>query len=171
MKIVIARDTRVRLRRSILRGAALVAIVGFAATARAQTIQPLPALLPDKTSVMPGEPMPIDGMWRIDEVGARVRIEGGRIFALDSWVHLIIWKVLPGQIVTRDLERQSAGHYTGKDLPNQGDWTATLNGNQQLKVHIQGALGPIDVVLTALMPDSPEALRQEREKQTAMKQP
>ena len=45
----------------------------------------------------PGKPMPIDGMWRIDSVGARVRIEGGRIFALDPWVHLFIWQILPGR--------------------------------------------------------------------------
>lgn len=127
--------------------------------------EPVPALLPDKTTLPPGPPMPIDGMWRIDSVGARVRIEGGRIYALDPWIHLFVFKVMPGQVVTKDLVRTAPGEYQGEDLPNVGLWSARLNDNQQLEVAIKGKLAPIQVVLTALMPDSPAALRREREEQ------
>ena len=140
----------------------LLLAIGAEAVGAQTQLQPLPALLPDKTTLPPGDPMPIDGMWRIDAVSARVRIEGGRIFALDPWVHLLVWKVLPGMVVTKDLKRTGPGIYEGDDLPNLGPWKGTLNGNQQLEVHIQGQLAPIDLVLTALQPDDPAALRRER---------
>lgn len=131
--------------------------------------EPVPALLPDKTTIPPGEPMPIDGVWRIDSLGARVRIEGGRIYAVDPWIHLFVFKILPGQVVTKELARTGPGEYQGEDLPNSGLWRGTLNDNQQLEVVIKGKLAPIQVVLTALMPDSPVALRKERAEQIGVR--
>ena len=34
---------------------------------------------------------------------------------------------------------------------------STLNDNHQLLMHVKGKLGPVDVVMTALMPDDPAA--------------
>jgi hypothetical protein len=142
-----------------------------ASSASAQTTpQPIPALLPDKTTIRAGGPMPIDGMWRIDVAHARVRIEGGRMYALDPWVHLFAFRIMPGMVVVRNIVRQGPGHYTGDDLPNLGPMTAKLNDNQQLEVHIQGTLAPIDIVLTSLQPDDPRGFRREREDQLSAEQ-
>lgn len=143
-----------------------IAVVLASAESASGQAQPVPALLPDKTAVRPGDPMPIDGMWRIDPLSARVRIEGGRIYALDPWVHLLIWQVMPGMVVTRNLERTAPGEYTGDDLPNLGRWVGVLNDNQQLVVDIAGTLGPLHLTLTALQPDDPGAFRRERAAQS-----
>ena len=150
--------------------ATLVLVLAAGAAAQTQ-LQPLPAMLPDKTTLPPGPPLPIDGMWRLDAVSARVRIEGGRIFALDPWLHLLVWRILPGMVVTKDVARTGPGTYAGEDLPSLGPWSATLNDNQQLAVHIDGKLGPVDLVLTLLQPDDPAAFRAERAAQEAAAAP
>ena len=142
-----------------------IVIALFALAGETSAQQPVPALLPDKTTEPPGPPMPIDGIWRIDAVGARVRIEGGRMFALDPWLHLFVMQIKPGMIVTKDIERVGPGRYTGYDLPNLGTWTGTLNDNQQLQVRIAGKLAPIELVLTSLAPDDVKTFRAEREAQ------
>lgn len=155
-----------RGRGALLAVVLLAALAGEATTAVAQQKpEPVPALLPDKSTIPPGPPTPIDGVWRIDSLGARVRIEGGRIYAVDPWIHMFVFKVMPGQVVTKDVVRTAPGRYQGEDLPNMGLWAATLNDNQQLEVTIKAKLAPLQLVLTSIMPDSPQALRRERAEQ------
>jgi len=92
--------------------------------------------LPSRYEIERGPPLPIDGVWKLSTNGKRLRIEGGRVFAVDSWVHLIISRVYTDQVVMRDLHRMAAGIYEARDILINGDATLKLrkDGNFDVKV-------------------------------------
>ena len=58
-----------------------------------------PAALPMKDSVPASQSSAIDGVWTISTLGKRIRIEGGRAYAVDSWIHAFLWEVQPDMVV------------------------------------------------------------------------
>ena len=92
--------------------------------------------LPSRYEIERGPPLPIDGVWRLSTNGKRLRIEGGRAFAVDSWVHLIVSRVYTDQVVMRDMLRTAAGVYEARDILINGDATLKLrkDGNFDVKV-------------------------------------
>ena len=102
----------------------------------------IPAFLPVMTDVPMTEKLPIDGEWMVNTIRKRIRIEGGRAYAVDPWLHLFVLKVEPLMVVLKDLRRTGPGQYTGQDLPLMGKLTATLMSDGSLGVNVAGALGP-----------------------------
>ena len=119
----------------------------------------IPAFLPDKYSVPETEPLPIDGVWMISSIGKRIRIENGRAYALDPWLHLFVLKVQPDMVVLQNFRRTSvAGQFIADDLPLQGPATFQLKPDSNIKVPVQGALGPVSYDLIRREPTFPDAL-------------
>lgn len=116
----------------------LLSIPAFAA----QNIPQIPAFLPMAHTVPTGAKAPIDGEWMINSIGKRVRIEGGRAYALDPWVHLFVLQVKPMMVVITDIASADGRNYAGKDLPLMGAWNATLDASGTMDVTVQTMVGP-----------------------------
>ena len=117
------------------------------AISEAAGIPQVDAFLPDKFSVEQTDPLPIDGVWMISTIKKKIRIEGGRAYAVDSWLHLFTLKVQPDMVVVKDMKRTAPGVYTGFDLPLMGESTMTLNDDGNLQVSVAGMLGPAKFAL------------------------
>lgn len=142
----------------ILAGALAMLVVTGSPTAVAQGVPGIPAFLPMNHEVAEGEALPIDGVWTISTIGKRIRIERGRAYAVDPWLHLFVLQVKADMVVLRDFRRVSAGHFRAEDLPLLGPATLTLDPDGNLKVHVQGALGPVAYQLIQREVDDAAAL-------------
>lgn len=131
------------------------------AIAEAAGIPNIPAFLPDKYSVARSEPLPIDGVWLISTIKKKIRIEQGRAYAMDPWLHMLVLKVQPDMVVMQNFRRTGAGTYQADDLPLLGPATMTLNGEGNLDVSVQGKLAPVRYGLVRLEAQYPEALAHE----------
>ncbi len=120
-----------------------------AQSARAQTpVNPtVPAFLPMASAVPKTQPLAVDGTWTITSIGKRIRIEAGRAYAVDPWVHMFVLQIQPGMVVLEDLRSTSPGHYVGKDLPLMGQLKADLTPDGNLNVTVAGAFGPANYQL------------------------
>ena len=117
--------------------------------------QHIPALLPMADSIPATGSMDIDGVWRVSTIGKNIRIEGGRAYAIDSWLHLFTLEVKPNMVVIRNIMPDGNGGYTGEDLPLMGKWQAKLAGDGALDVYVAGALGPASYRLLPVEVDTP----------------
>jgi len=119
------------------------------------------AFLPNQYDVARTEPLPIDGVWRVNTINKKIRIEQGRAYAIDSWRHLFVLQISPGMVVMQDFRRTGAGVYMAEDLPLLGPATLTLNREGHLDVAVQGKLGPARYQLIRLDAQYPDALSHE----------
>lgn len=129
--------------------------------ADAAGVPQIPAFLPDKYSVARGEALPIDGLWLVSSIRKKIRIEQGRAYAVDPWLHLFVLKVQPDMVVMQNFRRTDAGSYAADDLPLMGPALLTVNAKGNLDVSVQGALGPAKYALVRLEAQYPEALTAE----------
>ncbi len=127
---------------------AALAALGLLAAQSALAQTPLgqnptvPAFLPMASAVPKTQPLAIDGTWTITSIGKRIRIEAGRAYAVDPWLHLFVLQIQPGMVVLENLRSTSPGHYVGQDLPLMGSLQAELTPDGNLNVSVAGALGP-----------------------------
>jgi hypothetical protein len=124
-------------------------------------IPQIPAFLPTVDSVAATKPMPLDGTWLITSIGKKIRIESGRAYAVDGWLHLFTLKIQPGMVVIKNISPTSAGQYTGEDLPLLGKWDAKAQANRNLAVTVAGTLGPVNYTLVPVQLDKPDWYAQE----------
>ncbi|MEM7689371.1 MAG: caspase family protein [Pseudomonadota bacterium] len=117
----------------------------------------LGAALPDRYAVDYGEPLPIDGIWRISTNDKRLRIERGRAFAVDGWNHVLLFKVKPDQVTMTNLREEEAGRYLGRDILLNGDAVLTLREDGDLDVTVALFPFPAKFVLYREGLDDPEA--------------
>ena len=110
---------------------------------QAAQIPEIPAFLPMAHTIPAGSPSAIDGTWRISSLGKRIRIEGGRAYALDSWLHLFVLKIQPNMVVIKNIRRVGRNKYSGEDLPLMGKWQAIKDTSGALTVSVAGVLGPV----------------------------
>jgi hypothetical protein len=134
-------------------------------------IPQVPAFLPNAMDVPIGQKLPIDGDWIISTIRKRIRIEGGRAYALDPWVHLFVLKIEPLMVVLKDIQRTGPGQYTGQDLPLIGRFTAALAADGSLSVSVAGAVGPARYSLIPARLDDPQSFALERSGQYAQPAP
>ncbi|MEM9176534.1 MAG: caspase family protein [Myxococcota bacterium] len=80
--------------------------------------------LPMASEVPPGPPLPIDGVYVLEQNGKRYRVEGGRIFLLEPLV-LGPVRTDAGQVTARDLFQTGPTTYHGDDLGTGGPTTIT----------------------------------------------
>lgn len=128
------------------------------AIAEAAGVPQMDAFLPDKYSVAETQALPIDGVWTVSSIRKKIRIERGRAYAVDPWLHMFTLKVRPDMVVLQNFERTSAGQYTADDLPLLGPATMQLKPDGNLSVHVKGALGPAAYTLIKREADDEAAL-------------
>lgn len=121
----------------------------------------LGAALPGRYAVDLGEPLPIDGVWRLSTNNKRMRIERGRAFAVDGWNYALLFRVNPEQVTMTDLRRESAGVYLGRDILLNGDSKLTLRADGNLGVRIASFPFPVEFVLIREALDDPATLDEE----------
>ena len=140
----------VKLRKSLI-SIALIALLGLSGKGFAQIpsipgipeMPKIPAFLPMMTEVPATSAMPIDGEWMVSANRKRIRIEGGRAYAVDPWVHLFVLNIEPMMVVISDIRRVGPGQYRGKDLPLMGEFSATLTPDGVMDITVAGMLGPV----------------------------
>lgn len=125
-------------------------------------IPQIPAFLPLSTDVPMTEKLPIDGEWMVSTIRKRIRIEGGRAYALDPWLHLFVLKIEPLMVVLQDFKRTGPGQYTAYDLPLMGNLTAAMQPDGSLKVSVAGTLGPASYSLIPVRMDDQYGFDQEK---------
>ncbi|MGH8737162.1 MAG: hypothetical protein ACREVC_07370 [Burkholderiales bacterium] len=125
-------------------------------------IPQVPAFLPNMADVPMGQKLPIDGDWIINTIQKRIRIEGGRAYALDPWVHMFVLKIEPLMVVLKNIQRTGPGRYSGQDLPLMGPLTAALGPDGSLSVTVAGAMGTSRYSLVPVRLDDPQSFALER---------
>ncbi|MEM9570541.1 MAG: hypothetical protein AAF996_03685 [Pseudomonadota bacterium] len=123
-------------------GTALAAGSAGEMAMQAAGIPQFQAFLPNKAAVPATEEMAIDGVWTISTIGKKIRIDQGRAYAVDPWLHMFTLKVQPDMVVMQNISQTSGGAYVADDLPLMGKATIVPNASGSLDVTVQGALGP-----------------------------
>ncbi len=116
----------------------------------------IPAMLPSKDDVPATAQSAIDGDWMISTLNKRIRIEGGRAYALDTWLHALILTIKPGMVVVRDIESVGEGIFEGDDLPLLGRARMQQLDNGNLDVTVTTAFGPVSYQLSPVGLSAPE---------------
>ncbi|TVO68427.1 hypothetical protein [Denitromonas ohlonensis] len=127
--------------RAVIATGLMAASLGSTAV-QAQVPQ-IPAFLPSSASVPAGAAMDIDGEWMINTIGKRIRFEGGRAYAVDSWLHMFVLQVQPGMVVIQNIQQAGDGRYVGDDLPLLGRFEAVRDASGVLDVTVASVLGTI----------------------------
>lgn len=125
-------------------------------------IPKIPAFLPMAHTVPQTQASPIDGEWVINTIGKRIRIQGGRAYAVDSWLHMFVLEIKPLMVVIKDIQRVGPGQYRGADLPLVGEWNAQLGSDGTLTVSVASILGPVKYALMPVTQDDPRAFADEK---------
>lgn len=120
-------------------------------------IPQIPAFLPMANTVPMRETTPIDGEWMINTIGKRIRIQAGRAYALDPWVHMFVLKVNPMMVVISEISTTDGQNYVGKDLPLLGTWNATLDRDGMLNATVTTMVGPVKYALMPVRLDDQSA--------------
>lgn len=134
----------------------------------AQTALPaipkIPAFLPLSHTVTPTpDAMALDGTWNITAANKRIRIDRGRAFAVDSWLHLFVLQVQPNMVVIKDIVKTGPGEYSANDLPLLGTAVMKANRSGNLDVTVQTFLGPIKYVLAPVQLDDRDWFERDRD--------
>lgn len=116
------------------------------AMAVAAGVPVMDGFLPYSTAVPATAPMAIDGTYAISTIGKRIRIEGGRAYAVDGWLHMMSLRIKPGMVVMRNFTETGNGTYQADDLPLMGRATLSEMPNGSLQVSIKGTI-PAQYVL------------------------
>ncbi len=117
----------------------------------------IPAFLPMANTVPTTSALPIDGEWMVTSIGKRVRVQAGRAYALDPWVHLFVLQIQPMMVVIKDIRETGSGEYAGSDLPLMGPWQAQLANDGTLNVSVQTAMGPARYAMMPVRMDDQSA--------------
>lgn len=124
--------------------AVTLALIGGAlsvpADAATPTIPEIPGLLPSLQDVPVSEPLPIDGIWTIRELGKRIAIDKGRGWAVDSWLHAFVFRIMPNQVVLRNFQAMPDGTFTADDLPLMSRVRFTPQPDGSLTAQTQGLI-------------------------------
>ena len=105
------------------------------------------------------EPMAIDGVWNVSTINKRIRIEGGRAYAIDSWLHLFLLEIQPEMVVIQNIKQAGPGEYVADDLPLLSKWKAKLNANGNISVTVQTLPLPTSYELIRVEVDNPDFLQ------------
>lgn len=132
---------------------------GIEAALDAVGVPQIPAGLPDRHSVATTEALPIDGVWRVNTINKRIRIEQGRAYALDRWRHLLVLEVKPDMVVLQNFRRTGAGTYSADDPVGRVALTLASDGN--LDVVLTTPLFPVRYRLIQVDLKYPDALAHE----------
>lgn len=104
---------------------------------------------PDQASVAPLVPLPIDGVWRVHEIGIVVHINRGRVITLTDYVD-VGYQVKYGMVLVRDLVQTGPGAFKGHDPGWNIPVTYQLRADGVLMGTVHSLLGPVPFTLTSI---------------------
>ncbi|MEM8918529.1 MAG: MAC/perforin domain-containing protein [Pseudomonadota bacterium] len=108
----------------------------------------IPAFLPNKDAVPQTEAMEIDGDWRVNTIRKIIRIERGRAYAVEGWLHALVLRVQPDMVTIRNIQQINDTEYVGDDLPMMGRVTMKLVAPDRIEASVPGMFGPVRYTLT-----------------------
>lgn len=117
----------------------------------------IPAFLPPVSSVPMAEPMSIDGVWTVSTINKNIRFEGGRAYAVDDWMHMLVLHIQPDMVVIKNVKQTASGTYVGDDLPLLAKFKAKLHSNGRMKVKV----GAVAYELIPIELDYPDLMAEE----------
>jgi len=123
-------------------GAALSAGPAGEMALQAAGLPQFQAFLPNKAAVPAVQAMDIDGVWTISTIGKRIKIDRGRAYAVDPWLHLMSLKIQPDMVVMQNMQQTAQDTYVADDLPLMGKASLRTSAGGAIDVTVQGALGP-----------------------------
>ena len=147
-----------------LGGCAIAAGDLGAMAAAAAGVPQMNAFLPNKAAVVASEPTAIDGIWTISSIGKKIRIEGGRAYAVDGWLHAFTLKVQPDMVVVKNITATGRGKFAGDDLPLMAKVTYEIQPSAQLSVLASTLTGPVRFALIPVSIDNPRRYQSELRK-------
>jgi len=139
----------------------LIVSVPSATSAQQMTIPQIPAFLPSVTKVKPSKTMVIDGLWSVSSLNKLVRIDRGRIYAIEGWTHMFVLNIKPGMVIIQNLVEEGDSVFKGEDLPLAGPLKAVLTGDRILDVTVEGALGTVNYQMIPQELDDPDWFKKE----------
>ena len=117
-----------------LAAAGALALVSFGAPAPAEA--QMRALLPTIDQVEPLEQLPIDGVWEIREIRKRIIIDSGHAYAVDSWVHMMLFRIEPDQVVMKNIRELADGDIITENTSRESSDSTRCDGDN-LPLHFQ----------------------------------
>ena len=136
------------LKKGLIAIAAATMMAGTALTPVEPVHAQIPAFLPDKAAVPAGQPMEIDGDWRVDTIGKVIRIDRGRAYAVEGWTHAFVLQVQPDMVTIRNIQQTNDDEYVGDDLPMMGRVTLRHVSHDRIEASVPGLLGPARYTLS-----------------------
>ena len=94
-------------------------------------------------------------MWTISTIAKKIRIEGGRSYAVDGWLHAFTLKVRPDMVVGKNITRTGVGQFVADDLPLLAKATYQLQPDGSLAVVANTLPIPSRFTLTPVSVDDP----------------
>ncbi len=119
--------------------AAAALAIGSLGTPSAASAQ-MRALLPTIDEVEPLEALPIDGVWEIREIRERIVIEDGHGYAEDGWVHMLLFRIEPEQVVLKNIRELADGGFVAEDLPQMSGVTFEWVDDDTLRGRTNGLI-------------------------------
>ena len=147
-----------------LGGCAMAAGDLGAMAASAAGVPQMNAFLPNKNSVPAMQPSSIDGIWTISSIGKKIRIEGGRAYAIDGWLHAFTLKVQPDMVVSKNIQASGRGQFVADDLPLMAKANYEIQSNAQINVVASTLMGPARWALIPVSLDNPRRYQRELQK-------
>ncbi len=115
----------------------------------------IPAILPSIADIPPAEPQAIDGIWRLEEYKARIRIEAGRVWAYEPYVVIAV-AIAKDQVTVRDLHQTGPRTWVGHDMGANGPFEAVLNDAGKLDMTVTPLIGfPLKITAERVELDYP----------------
>ena len=136
------------LKKGLIAIAAATMMAGIALTPVEPAHAQIPAFLPNKEAVPAGEPMEIDGDWRVNTIDKVIRIDRGRAYAVEGWTHAFVLNVQPDMVTIRNIQQTADGEYVGDDLPMMGKVTLRHVSHDRIEASVPGLFGPARYTLT-----------------------
>lgn len=130
--------TCITAKRLSLAAAAALALGTLSAPAPAEA--QMRALLPTIDEVEPLAPLAIDGLWEIREIGKRIIISDGHAYAEDSWVHMMLFRIEPEQVVIKNIRELANGDFVAQDLPAMAGVTLERVSRDTLRARTDGLI-------------------------------
>jgi len=147
------------IRTSLYAIAAATMVAGPALAPMAPAQAQIPAFLPNKADVPAGEALAIDGDWQVNTINKAIRIEGGRAYALEGWVHAFVLKVQPDMVTIRNIQQTAPDQFVGDDLPLMGKVTMRLVSPDRIEASVPGLFGTSRYTLTRIADASPRVFQ------------
>ncbi|MAK61519.1 MAG: hypothetical protein CMK09_11105 [Ponticaulis sp.] len=101
-------------------------------------IPQIDGFLPTIYEVPASQPLPIDGVYTISTIKKKIRIEGGRAYAVDGWNFALFMRIQPNMVTGMNFVQTGQNTYEFDDLPLMGRATMVVDPSGWIDVKTRG---------------------------------